>query len=293
MTNKSKGTAIRQKLLDVSIKLNIPYPNIETAFLIERLVARFVSDKRLAEHLVFKGGFVGLKVYGSPRYTVDLDAIIVNSVIEKILLTTKKRAQEDTGDGVWFHFENQIDLLAQGEYGGVRQVYRAGIGEKLKNTKKAQIINFDLGIGEPVTPSPKKLEITSLLHEAEDLSWFVYPVETIIAEKIHAIVSHGHANSRSKDIYDLSIFLPGADKEILMNALETCFNFRSTDLPVNISNILKELDTTILKKGWANAIASVSDAPGFDDSFETVVSFIKKYEKDFGGNRRWTQMEEG
>ena len=51
-------------------------------------------------------------------------------------------------DGVWFRFEGQIDLATQGEYGGIRHSYRAGIGEVLKNLKKAQVINFDLGIGD-------------------------------------------------------------------------------------------------------------------------------------------------
>ena len=32
-----------------------------------RLVARLVADKNLSEHLVFKGGFVGLMVYDSHR----------------------------------------------------------------------------------------------------------------------------------------------------------------------------------------------------------------------------------
>ena len=78
MTTKVKGSSIRQKLIDLSKKLRVPYQNVETAFLLERLVARFVSDKSLDRHLVFKGGFVGLRVYNSHRYTVDLDALLVN-----------------------------------------------------------------------------------------------------------------------------------------------------------------------------------------------------------------------
>ena len=34
-------------------------------------------------------------------------------------------------------------------------MFRAGLGEKLKNTKKAQAINFDLGFGDPVSPVKK------------------------------------------------------------------------------------------------------------------------------------------
>jgi hypothetical protein len=47
-----------------------------------------------------------------------------------------------------------VDLTTQGEYGGIRHIYRAGIVEILKNLKKAQVVHFDLGIGAPVTPGP-------------------------------------------------------------------------------------------------------------------------------------------
>jgi hypothetical protein len=50
---------------------------VETVFLIERLVARLIADKKLSQNLVFKGGFVGLRVYDSPRYTIDLDALLI------------------------------------------------------------------------------------------------------------------------------------------------------------------------------------------------------------------------
>lgn len=89
MTTKSKGDSIRQKLIHLSNKLEAKYPNIETVFLIERLVARLVANETLIKSLVFKGGFVGLKVYESPRYTVDLDALLVRSNIESTLELAK------------------------------------------------------------------------------------------------------------------------------------------------------------------------------------------------------------
>jgi hypothetical protein len=104
MTTKAKGSSVRQKLSDLSRALHVPYQNIQTAFLIERLVARLVTDKNLCEHLVFKGGFVGLRVYNSHRYTVDLDALLVKSNIEPTLKLTKEKAESDLDDGVWFHF---------------------------------------------------------------------------------------------------------------------------------------------------------------------------------------------
>ena len=85
MTTKAKGNSVRQKITDLSKKLNVPFQNVQTAFMIERMVARLVADKNLSKNLVFKGGFVGLRVYNSERYTVDLDALLVKANIESTL----------------------------------------------------------------------------------------------------------------------------------------------------------------------------------------------------------------
>jgi predicted nucleotidyltransferase component of viral defense system len=223
MTTKIKGESVRAKLKSLASKMKIKYSHLETVFLIERLVARLIADKKPSQNLVFKGGFVGLKVYQSPRYTIDLDALLVKSNIEQTFDLVKQQAQSDMDDGVWFRFESQMDLATQGEYGGIRHTYRAGIGEILKDIKRAQIINFDLGIGDPITPGPQKVEVKTFIGN-ETLSWSVYPVETICAEKLHALISHGDDNSRSKDVHDLAIFLPKADPQTLKRAIKNALN---------------------------------------------------------------------
>ncbi len=132
MTTKAKGTSVRTKIIDLGQKLGVDPRDLETLFMIERLVARLITDKHLASHLVFKGGFVGIKIYESPRYTVDLDALLVKANMDETLERVKNQAEVDLNDGVWFRFEDQIDLQTQGEYGGIRYSYRAGIGEVLK-----------------------------------------------------------------------------------------------------------------------------------------------------------------
>ncbi len=280
MSTKAKGTSVTQKLLALKEKAGVPFANIATAFLIERLVARLIADKDLRKSLVFKGGFVSMKVYESLRYTIDLDALLLKENIKGTLVQTKKAAEVDLDDGVWFKFEEQVDLQTQGEYGGFRQAYRAGIGPVLKNLKKAQIVNFDLGIGDPVTPGPTKATTATLLSN-EELSWSVYPVETMIAEKLHALISLGAANSRSKDVYDLSIFLPKADPKVLASALKKTFAFRSTELPMNVAGAISSLDTKALERGWKSAVSTIQDAQEFGNCFSLVVSLLEQIQKRF------------
>ena len=45
MTTKAKRTSVRQKIIDFGKKIGVEPRNIETVFMIERLVARLIADK--------------------------------------------------------------------------------------------------------------------------------------------------------------------------------------------------------------------------------------------------------
>ena len=274
MNLKDQARSIAQKLSSLSRAENTTYQNIATEFLIERLLARITSDKKLFESLVFKGGYVGLRIYDSPRYTIDLDALLIKSDIPSTLTRIKQSANTDLGDGTWFHFEKDIDLKTQGEYGGIRLEFRAGIGELLKDLKRAQIIQLDLGIGDPVTPAPVISETQELIGNTK-ISWKVYPIETMIAEKIHALVDRGSDNSRSKDIFDLSQFLPKSDANKLKVAIEACFKFRQTDVPADLGEFLEKIDLTLIKKGWASTVAGIKAAPTCEEAFAEILRTLK------------------
>jgi len=69
-----------------------------------------------------------------------------------------------------------------------------------------------------------------------------YPPETVIAEKFHAMVVLGRANSRMKDYYDVWM-LTGAfeiDPERLRRAIVATFARRSTAIPVEVPGGLSD-----------------------------------------------------
>jgi hypothetical protein len=135
-----------------------------------------------------------------------------------------------------------------------------------------------LGIGDPVTPGPQKKQTPSLLSPNDEISWSVYPIETICAEKLHALISHGDENSRSKDVHDLAIFLPKVDGPTLKEALKRSFEFRSTELPTSFYAEIKKLKTDRLERGWASAVDSIPNAMSFKTAFEKMVKLISELE---------------
>ncbi len=59
-SKKDLAKSISTRLSQLAVKLKIPYENISTEFLIERLVVRLLTDSWLLKRLVFKGGYVRL-----------------------------------------------------------------------------------------------------------------------------------------------------------------------------------------------------------------------------------------
>ncbi|HET9240375.1 MAG TPA: nucleotidyl transferase AbiEii/AbiGii toxin family protein [Oligoflexus sp.] len=265
--------SIEAKILNISRTTGRSSMETRTLFLLERAVARILLDSLLQDHLVFKGGYVALRIYQSTRFTSDIDAVIKGLSPEEAIQRIKNAVDHDMGDGAWFVWEGEDTLQTQGEYGGRRLTFRAGIGDIPAKLKNALIVNIDLGIGDPVTPGPFKTETTCTLGEGS-LSWQVYPIETMLAEKIHALVVLGDNNSRSKDVYDIDLFWPQANIENLRLALEATFNFRGDRVPKSFADTIRSIDTTLLKRGWVTATLSLKERPKFESVMESLLEKI-------------------
>jgi predicted nucleotidyltransferase component of viral defense system len=246
----------------------IPFERLLTIFLLERMLERLVARKSLSSTLIFKGGYVQSRVYGSPRFTVDLDAALKGESLSALEMEPIKAIEEDLNDGVWFRFESKMMLELQNDYGGMRFSFRAGLGSLPTDIKIAQLVNFDLGIGDAVTPQDAKTE--GLLGD-RGFSWRVYPVEFIAAEKLHAALTRPLENSRSKDIFDLSFVLPKCVPDKLKAALKSTFASRGETLPSEVSKAFAKVSTTRLRLGWDSATKGMRELPEFEQSFHEVV----------------------
>lgn len=275
MNREKQILKIKNKLKDLANNTGSPYQAILTEFLIERIVFRLMKDPVLEKHLVFKGGYVGLKCFDSPRYTVDLDAIAYNINNSEVIARAKKAISQDIMDGVWFSLDKEIDLLAQNEYGGTCLQYRSGIGDLPENIKRSQIIKVDIGTGDPVTPSPV-INILNDIFGESSISWQVYTIETIVAEKLHCLISRGSDNSRSKDIYDLALYLDKCDKKVLNAAINATFLYRGDVVPEKIYQIFSEIEKDLLKRGWKSATGLLKDKPEFDNTFNKIRDWFEK-----------------
>ena len=83
---------------------------------------------------------------------------------------------------------------------------------------------MDIGFGDVITPEREKRSYPTLLDLPAPRLW-TYSRETMVAEKIEAMVSLGADNSRVKDLWDIACLARGFafDGETLRTAIdETC-----------------------------------------------------------------------
>jgi predicted nucleotidyltransferase component of viral defense system len=176
-------------------------PNLVLArFAVERLLYRLSASPH-AERFVLKGALLLLAWLGETlRPTRDADLLGFGDLSDAALdrIFREVCAVPVAPDGLTFPPES-IRLSAirvDDRYGGKRVTLHGELG-------KARLrVQVDVGIGDVVVPAPGWLEYPSLLGFARP-RLRAYHRETVVAEKVHAMVVLGSRNSRLRDLFDV------------------------------------------------------------------------------------------
>jgi len=166
------------------------------------------------------------------------------------------------------------EIREEQEYGGIRVTAGATLG-------RAKIpIQVDVGFGDAIVPEATETEFPTLLDLAPP-KLRVYPRETVVAEKIEAIVKLGIATSRMKDIYDLHVLakrftFPGLT---LARAIRATFERRKTELPRSLSHVLGDsfLRDAGKRAQWAAFLRRMGAGPEgltLDEAGRIIQTFV-------------------
>lgn len=95
-------------------------------------------------------------------------------------------------------------------------------------------LQIDIGFGDVVTPAPEEVDYPTIL-DFPSPRLRAYPRETVVAEKLQAMVALGIANSRMKDFYDIWVLARRFtfEGDLLCQAIQATFARRGTPLPVD------------------------------------------------------------
>jgi hypothetical protein len=226
----SSATSIRAKLYNLSKEKGIDFQNIAIRYFHERLLYRIsISDYK--DIFLLKGVNWIYATQGiTSRPTTDIDLLAQDKArdMENIISLFREVLVTELNDGIVFFIETMKTtfIAEQKKYPGIRVSLLASL-DSIR-----QSIIIDIGFGDIVTPNPIQIDFPVLLATMPTPTIWAYNMETVIAEKFHAMVSLGSINSRMKDIFDIYLLLNTkvVDNEHLKNAIHTTFNARETRL---------------------------------------------------------------
>ena len=226
------SASVRQRLLNLSHARGEDFNYVLVRYAIERFLFR-LGQSHYADQFVLKGALLFL-IWDTPghRATRDLDLLgfgdssseTLQHIFREVCLTPVEP------DGIIFDPESiRIRTIREEqEYGGKRITLTASL-------EKALIpVRIDIGFGDAVVPTSTLAYYPALLnYPSPRIS--IYPKETVVAEKAHAMVILDMSNSRMKDFFDLWMLarLFSFDGELLVRAIRTTFERRKTSFPVD------------------------------------------------------------
>jgi hypothetical protein len=203
----------------------------------ERFLARLALE--LGDAVTLKGGLaVELRIERA-RATKDVDLRVMGPP-DNILDRLRAAASRDLGDFMVFavrpddrHPDIQNDAM---RYDGLR--FRAEC--RVAGKDYGRPFGVDVAFGDPMFGEPSLIVADDVLGFAgvAPPTLRVYPVETHVAEKLHAYtIPRTRPNSRVKDLPDLGLIATaGALESVrLRAAIEQTFSFRGThDIPKSL-----------------------------------------------------------
>ena len=232
---KNYGKSVKTKLLNLMNSSGYKYMYLLARYFNERLLYR-VSVSPYRENFLLKGGsllyaFNGLET----RPTIDIDFMAqrisrdrehLEKVFREIL------SIECLEDGVTFDVNGlrSEPITVEKEYPGTRFFVTA------KMDTIVYPMSMDVGFGDVVIPGPVTVDFPLLLQDVPSINIQAYSLETIVAEKFHAMVERDVNNSRMKDFFDCYQILTTKelDDEMLYEAIKATFDNRELAYNANL-----------------------------------------------------------
>lgn len=225
---KNHAKSVKTRLLNLMNTSGYKYMYLLARYFNERLLYR-VSVSQYKDNFLLKGGsllyaFNGLEA----RPTIDIDFMAQRisrdrGHLEKVFREILSIKCEE--DGVSFDVESlkSESITIDKDYPGTRFFITAHMDTIVYP------MSLDIGFGDVVTPSPVDVDFPLLLGDIPAINIKAYSLETVVAEKFHAMIDRDVTNSRMKDFFDCYQILTtkSLDDEQLFEAIKATFDNRS------------------------------------------------------------------
>ena len=224
--------SVRARLATLAREKGVNLELFLVRYVHERLLYRLGKSQH-RQRFILKGAMLQTVWLADPfRPTRDLDLLgHGDSGVESIKRVFGEILGIEDADGIMFDIDSLSvePIREENEYGGLRVETTARLaGARIK-------IQIDIGFGDAVTPEAIEIDYPALL-DLPPPKIRAYPKETVVAEKLQAIVALGETNGRMKDFYDLWMMSRNLafDASTLAKAIAATFERRRTALPSEV-----------------------------------------------------------
>jgi predicted nucleotidyltransferase component of viral defense system len=276
---KNLAASVHSRLAQRRAKTGEDYNVLLVRFTLERLLYR-LSRSSHREQFVLKGAMLfALWEPALHRVTRDLDLLgLGHPSPERLADIFRELCRlEVEADGVDFDPRSVKceDIRAQDEYAGIRAKLRATVG------KAVVPLQVDVGFGDALPVAPEEITFPVMLGMAAP-RLRAYSRETVVAEKLEAIVKLGMLNSRFKDYFDLQYLAQKFPFEgaLLAKSIAGTFTRRGTAFPEGLPAGLTPMFGTDPAKirGWqafCRKTGPKDAAPALETVIQLLVEFLE------------------
>ena len=258
-TKKNEGTSVKTRLLNLMNETGYKYMYLLARYFNERLLYK-VSVSQYKDNFVLKGGSLLYALNGlETRPTIDVDFMAdrisrdreyLENVFREILSIPCDE------DGVIFDVETlkSEPITVDEQYPGTRFLVTAHMDSIVYP------MSMDIGFGDVIIPCPETVDYPLLLQDMPSINIQAYSLETVIAEKFHAMIDRDVLNSRMKDFFDCYQILTTRElsDEILYEAINATFNNRQLEMKTDLKLFTEDFATDEMRqKQWKSFLKRI------------------------------------
>ncbi len=252
----SNAAKLKAAVKKIAADSGVTAQGVLQKYVLERFLCRLAKSD-YHRNFILKGGFLTSSLVGvTKRTTMDIDATATGfsvdpSTLKEALLSI---CSEDLQDGFTFSFDRIESIRETDSYPGLRAYMMASF------SPMTVPFYVDVTVGDAITPKPI-LQLFWSMFDDGDYELLSYNLETLLAEKLDAVLSRGVLNTRSRDFYDI---------DLLWNRYK------------------KTIKKDILAAAIRNTMSSRNNLKSLDD-FENILNSVLSDEKM---NERWAKYQQ-
>jgi predicted nucleotidyltransferase component of viral defense system len=240
----TNANSFKAKIRNIAKDKGIPAQQVQQNYLIEQ-VLRLIARSNYKYSFIVKGGYLISNIIGiDKRTTMDLDVTLKGAELsEQNLLSIFNEILSLSGEeGFQFEVDSLQPIRKDDVYGGFELKIKARF-DTLR-----EVVFIDVTTGDKITPREIQFSVKSIF-VGDEIKILSYNLETVLAEKLEAIISRGEGSTRPRDRYDMFTIWKLRKDEMNVSVLKEA-----------LLNTVKKRNTLTSLQNWEEQVESIKSS---------------------------------